>query len=71
MIRKITLAENEIPDKWYNIVADMPNKPAVAQAYYNKQEGVKKITIETGAGQWGNALSFACQHFGIDCEVLW
>ncbi len=42
---------------------------AVAQAYYNKQEGVKKITTETGAGQWGSALSFACQHFGIDCEV--
>ena len=157
MIRKITLEENEIPDKWYNIVADMPNKPlpplnpgtlepigpealaplfpmelikqevspekwidipdevrniysmwrptplyraynfekaldtpakiyykyegvsptgshkpntAVAQAYYNKQEGVKKITTETGAGQWGSALSFACQHFGIDCEVF-
>ena len=157
MIRKITFAENEIPDMWYNIVADMPNKPlpplnpgtlepigpealaplfpmelikqevspekwidipdevrniysmwrptplfraynfekaldtpakiyykyegvsptgshkpntAVAQAYYNKQEGVKKITTETGAGQWGSALSFACQHFGIDCEVF-
>tara|TARA_E500000075_G_C6953571_1_gene301005 strand:- start:23 stop:1237 length:1215 start_codon:yes stop_codon:yes gene_type:complete len=43
---------------------------AVAQAYYNKQEGVKKITTETGAGQWGSALSFACQHFGIECEVF-
>lgn len=42
---------------------------AVAQAYYNRQEGVSKITTETGAGQWGSALSFACQHFGIDCEV--
>jgi tryptophan synthase beta chain len=42
---------------------------AVPQAYYNKMEGVKKITTETGAGQWGSALSFACQHFGIDCEV--
>jgi tryptophan synthase beta chain len=42
---------------------------AVAQAYYNKQEGVKRITTETGAGQWGSALSFACQHFGIECEV--
>ena len=154
--RKITLSENEIPDKWYNIIADMPNKPlpplhpgtkepigpealaplfpmelikqevtpekwvdipdevrdiytmwrptplyrayglekaldtpakvyykyegvspsgshkpntAVAQAYYNKQEGVKRITTETGAGQWGSALSFACQHFDIECEV--
>ncbi|GAA4414094.1 TrpB-like pyridoxal phosphate-dependent enzyme [Nibrella viscosa] len=155
-IRKITLTENEIPRQWYNIVADMPNKPlpplhpgtkepigpemltplfpmelikqevtgdtwvdipeevrdvykiwrptpmyrayglekalgtsskiyykyegvspagshkpntAVPQAYYNKQEGVKRITTETGAGQWGSALSFACQLFGIECEV--
>ncbi|MCB0579210.1 MAG: TrpB-like pyridoxal phosphate-dependent enzyme, partial [Phaeodactylibacter sp.] len=154
--RKILLTEKEIPEKWYNIVHDMPNKPlpplhpgtkqpigpealaplfpmelikqevatdkwidipeeirdayklwrptpmyrayelekmldtpariyykyegvspsgshkpntAIAQAYYNKQEGVKRITTETGAGQWGSALSFACQHFGIECEV--
>lgn len=154
--RKIILTENDIPENWYNVLADMPNKPlpplhpqslqpigaehlqplfaeelikqevssekwipipdevrdiytlwrpsplfraydlekaldtpakiyykyegvspagshktntAVAQAYYNKQQGVKKITTETGAGQWGSALSFACQHFGIDCEV--
>jgi tryptophan synthase beta chain len=154
--RKFTLEEHEIPEKWYNITADMPNKPlpplhpgtlqpigpealaplfpmelikqevsaekwidipdevrnlyslwrpsplyrayglekaldtpakiyykyegvspsgshkpntAVAQAYYNKQEGVKRITTETGAGQWGSALSFACQHFGLECDV--
>lgn len=154
--KKITLSEKEIPEYWYNIVHDMPNKPlpplhpgtrqpigpdalaplfpmgliqqevtqkkwvpipeevrdvykiwrptpmyrayglekaldtpakiyykyegvspsgshkpntAVAQAYYNKEEGVKRITTETGAGQWGSALSFACQHFGIACEV--
>ncbi|MDF9795104.1 tryptophan synthase beta chain [Catalinimonas alkaloidigena] len=154
--RKITLEEKEMPEHWYNIVADMPNKPlpplnpatkepigpdalaplfpmelikqevsadkwieipdeirnlysiwrptplfrarglekmldtpakiyykyegvspsgshkpntAIAQAYYNKQEGVKRITTETGAGQWGSALSFACRHFGIECEV--
>nr|WP_026235594.1 TrpB-like pyridoxal phosphate-dependent enzyme [Echinicola pacifica] len=154
--RKILLSESDIPDKWYNIVADMPNKPlpplhpvtrepigpealgglfpeelvrqevtmdrwvdipdevrniysiwrptpmyrayglekaldtpakiyykyegvspsgshkpntAVPQAYYNKQAGVKRITTETGAGQWGSALSFACQHFDIECEV--
>ncbi|MCC5931688.1 MAG: TrpB-like pyridoxal phosphate-dependent enzyme [Cyclobacteriaceae bacterium] len=42
---------------------------AVAQAYYSKQEGVKKITTETGAGQWGTALSIACQMFGIECDV--
>ena len=154
--RKFTLEEKEVPEKWYNIVADMPNKPlpplhpgtlepigpealaplfpmelikqevstdkwvdipeevrdiytlwrptslyrayglekaldtpakiyykyeglspsgshkpntAVPQAFYNKQEGVKRITTETGAGQWGSALSFACRHFGIECDV--
>ncbi len=154
--RKILLTEKEIPEHWYNIVADMPNKPmpplhpgtkepigpdalaplfpmelikqevssekwvpipeqirdvyslwrptplyraynlekmldtpakiyykyegvspsgshkpntAVAQAYYNKQEGVKRITTETGAGQWGSALAFACNLFDIQCEV--
>ncbi|MFN0037469.1 MAG: TrpB-like pyridoxal phosphate-dependent enzyme [Saprospiraceae bacterium] len=154
--KKIFLNESEIPTHWYNVVADMPNKPlpplhpgtkqpvgpedlaplfpmelilqevsaerfieipdqvrdiyriwrpsplyratglekmldapvkiyykyegvspsgshkpntAVAQAYYNHQEGVKRITTETGAGQWGTALSFACAQFGIQCEV--
>ena len=154
--RKITLSEQEIPEQWYNIVADMPNKPlpplhpgtkepigpealaplfpeelikqevstekwitipdevrniyslwrptpmyrayelekaldtpakiyykyegvspagshkpntAVPQAYYNMKEGVKRITTETGAGQWGSALSFACNLFDIECEV--
>ncbi|MEZ4771419.1 MAG: TrpB-like pyridoxal phosphate-dependent enzyme [Caldilineales bacterium] len=43
---------------------------AVPQAYYNKQEGVTRITTETGAGQWGSALSFACQMFGIECKVF-
>ena len=43
---------------------------AVAQAYYNMKEGVKKITTETGAGQWGSALAFATQKFGIDLEVF-
>ncbi len=156
-MRKILLSERDIPRQWYNIVADMPNKPrpplhpgtkepvtpdmlaplfpqalieqevsaekwidipdevldvyrmwrptplvrarglekaldtpakiyfkyegvspsgshkpntAVAQAYYNKQEGVKRITTETGAGQWGSALSFACNLFGLECEVF-
>lgn len=155
--KKILLTENEIPEKWYNIMADMPNKPlpplhpgtkepigpddlaplfpmelikqevsaekwieipdqvrdiykiwrptplfrayglekaldtpakiyykyegvspagshkpntAIPQAYYNKQQGVKKITTETGAGQWGSALSFACNLFKMECEVF-
>src|SRR5436309_3422849 len=42
---------------------------AVAQAFYNKAEGVKRISTETGAGQWGSALSFACNAFGIECKV--
>ena len=42
---------------------------AVAQAFYNKAEGVKSLTTETGAGQWGSALSMACHMFGIDLEV--
>ncbi len=153
---KFVLSERDIPEKWYNIVADMPNKPlpplhpathepigpealaplfpmelikqevsadpwveipdevrevyklwrptplyrahrlekmldtpakiyykyegvspagshkpntAVAQAYYNMKEGVKRITTETGAGQWGSALAFACNLFGMGCEV--
>jgi tryptophan synthase beta chain len=156
MQKKFLLNEQDIPEKWYNIVADMPNKPmpplhpgtkepigpealaplfpmelikqevstekwvdipeevrdiykiwrptpmfrahglekaldtpakiyykyegvspagshkpntAVPQAYYNKQEGIKRITTETGAGQWGSALSFACNLFDIACEV--
>jgi tryptophan synthase beta chain len=156
-IRKIILSENEMPRQWYNVLADMPNKPmpplhpgtkqpigpedlaavfpmelikqevsseryidipdevldlyrtyrpsplfralslekalgtkskiyykyeggnysgshkantAIAQAYYNKQEGVRRITTETGAGQWGSAMSFACNHFGIELLVF-
>ncbi|MDY6038302.1 MAG: TrpB-like pyridoxal phosphate-dependent enzyme [Eubacterium sp.] len=42
---------------------------AIAQAYYAKQEGLKGVTTETGAGQWGTALSMACSYFGIDCKV--
>ncbi|RZB29930.1 MAG: tryptophan synthase beta chain [Desulfobacteraceae bacterium Eth-SRB1] len=43
---------------------------AVAQAYYNKEFGIKRITTETGAGQWGSALAFACSQFGIECKVF-
>ncbi len=42
---------------------------AVPQAFYNAQEGVRKLTTETGAGQWGSALAFACALFGLECEV--
>ena len=154
---KIYLEENEMPDKWYNVRADMKNKPApllnpgtlkpvtveeisavfceelskmelddttayfeipeeirnfykmyrpsplvrayclekaldtpahiyykfegnntsgshklnsaIAQAYYAKKQGLKGVTTETGAGQWGTALSMACSYFGLDCQV--
>jgi tryptophan synthase beta chain len=155
--KKILLTENEMPRQWYNIQADMPNKPlpplhpvtkqpvgpqdlaavfpmelikqevsaeryidipdevfdlyrsyrpsplfratnlekalgtkskiyykyeggnysgshkantAIAQAYYNKKEGVRRITTETGAGQWGSAMSYACNHFDLELLVF-
>jgi len=154
--RKIVLAESEIPEHWYNILADMPNKPrpplhpgtkqpigpdaltplfpmalieqevatdrwiaipeevrdtyalwrptplyraydfekaldtpariyykyegvspagshkpntAVPQAWYNRLAGTRRITTETGAGQWGSALAFACNRLGLACEI--
>lgn len=42
---------------------------AIAQAYYAKKQGLKGVTTETGAGQWGTALSMACSYFGLDCKV--
>ena len=42
---------------------------AIAQAYYAKKQGLKGVTTETGAGQWGTALSMACAYFGLDCQV--
>ncbi|MEN9741500.1 MAG: hypothetical protein RIR66_456 [Actinomycetota bacterium] len=43
---------------------------AVPQAYYNAMDGIKKLSTETGAGQWGTALSFACALYGLECEVF-
>jgi len=42
---------------------------AVAQAFYNKQAGIERLATETGAGQWGSALAFACRIFGLECTV--
>ena len=42
---------------------------AIAQAYYNKQAGVKRLSTETGAGQWGSSLALACSYFGMECTV--
>ena len=57
--------------KYEGVSPSGSHKPntAVAQAYYNKQEGVKRIATETGAGQWGSSLAFACQMFGIEAKV--
>src|SRR5512147_2690115 len=43
---------------------------AVPQAWYNKQFGIKRLTTETGAGQWGSALAFACKLIGLECKVF-
>lgn len=58
--------------KYEGVSPSGSHKPntAIAQAYYNAKEGVKRITTETGAGQWGSALAFACVQFGIECEVF-
>lgn len=57
--------------KWEGVSPAGSHKPntAAAQAFYNKQEGVKRITTETGAGQWGSALAFACNAFGLESKV--
>ena len=58
--------------KYEGVSPSGSHKPntALAQAYYNMKEGTKKIVTETGAGQWGSALSFACAQFGLECEVF-
>ena len=57
--------------KYEGVSPSGSHKPntAVAQAYYNAQAGTKRITTETGAGQWGSSLAFACARFGIECKV--
>lgn len=44
---------------------------AIPQAYYNAEAGISKLTTETGAGQWGTALAYACSQFGLECEIFW
>jgi len=57
--------------KWEGVSPAGSHKPntAVPQAYYNKAEGVRRLTTETGAGQWGSALAFACSLFDMECKV--
>jgi tryptophan synthase beta chain len=70
-LEKLLDAPVKIYYKYEGVSPSGSHKPntAVPQAYYSAQEGVKRITTETGAGQWGTALSFACAQFGIKCEV--
>jgi tryptophan synthase beta chain len=57
--------------KWEGVSPPGSHKPntAIPQAYYNRQEGKERMTTETGAGQWGSALSFATRLFGLECTV--
>lgn len=60
---------------YYKYEGDNPSgshklNTALPQAYYNKKEGIKNLLTETGAGQWGTALSMACNFFGLNCEVF-
>jgi len=57
--------------KWEGVSPPGSHKPntAVAQAYYNKKEGQTRLATETGAGQWGSSLAFACRIFGLECKV--
>ncbi|HYO00095.1 MAG TPA: pyridoxal-phosphate dependent enzyme, partial [Actinomycetota bacterium] len=57
--------------KYEGVSAAGSHKPntAIAQAYYNKAEGVKRISTETGAGQWGSAMAMACAFFDLECQV--
>ena len=58
--------------KWEGVSPAGSHKPntAVPQAYYNREAGIRRLATETGAGQWGSALAFACGTFGIECQVF-
>lgn len=56
-------------DESYSPPGSHKPNTAVAQAYYNKQFGIERLTTETGAGQWGSALAFACKIIGLECKV--
>ena len=57
--------------KWEGVTPAGSHKPntALAQAYYNKKEGIERVVTETGAGQWGSALSMSAALFGLKCTV--
>ncbi|UCG57474.1 MAG: TrpB-like pyridoxal phosphate-dependent enzyme [Phycisphaerales bacterium] len=57
-------------DESYSPPGSHKPNTSVAQAYYNREFGIKKLTTETGAGQWGSALAFACSLLGLECKVF-
>jgi len=71
-LEKVLGTPARIYHKWEGVSPAGSHKPntAIAQAYYNKQEGVKKISTETGAGQWGSALALAGAYFGVEIEIF-
>jgi tryptophan synthase beta chain len=68
----LTLGKQRIYYKWEGVSPGGSHKPntAVPQAFYNKAAGTNKLTTETGAGQWGSSLAYACALFGLTCEVF-
>jgi tryptophan synthase beta chain len=70
-LEKAIGTESHIYYKYEGVSPAGSHKPntAIAQAYYNRIEGVRRLTTETGAGQWGSALSLACRIFGLQCKV--
>jgi tryptophan synthase beta chain len=70
-LEKVLKTPAEIYYKWEGVSPAGSHKPnsAVPQAYYNQKEGIERIVTETGAGQWGSALAFSTQLFGLQCRV--
>ena len=70
-LEKVLDTPAEIYYKYEGVSPAGSHKPntAIPQAYYNKKEGKKRLATETGAGQWGSALSLACNMFGLECKV--
>jgi tryptophan synthase beta chain len=70
-LERATGTRSRIFYKYEGVSPPGSHKPntAVAQAFYNKQEGRTRLATETGAGQWGSALAFACKQIGLECKV--
>jgi tryptophan synthase beta chain len=70
-LEKYLKTKSKIYYKWEGVSPPGSHKPnsAVAQAYYNQKAGIERLTTETGAGQWGSSLAFACQLFNLKCRI--